>query len=230
MQVWLLWKSKSGNGFQGWHQDKLTGVTNTIVVNLGGCNDDNNNEEEDMGRSNANNMPAQTNNAMENKNNEQDVGGNITRNKEGVLCREAMEKKHCKQEESAIKSMKNCGQAALESGVGIGVLVSLKVDYRTHCHAQGLLAVVYRFQENSGGILVCYEHGIVTHDGTSNDNWVPYDKYRVIAQNDTTFPISNKLQAVHDKVFAGNFLDAKITPRISFSKYVNVDLGTTSPG
>jgi hypothetical protein len=58
---------------------------------------------------------------------------------------------------------------------------------------------------------------------------VPYDKYRVIALNDTTFPISNKLQAVKDKVLAGNFVDAKITPRISFSKYVIIDLGTTSP-
>jgi hypothetical protein len=32
-QVWLLWKSKFGSGFQGWHQDKLTGITNTIMVN-----------------------------------------------------------------------------------------------------------------------------------------------------------------------------------------------------
>ncbi len=50
-QVWLLWKRKSGNGFQGWHQEKLTGITNTIVVNLGGSNDGNKNEEEDMGKS-----------------------------------------------------------------------------------------------------------------------------------------------------------------------------------
>jgi hypothetical protein len=77
---------------------------------------------------------------------EQDVGGNIIGNKEGVVCREAMEKKNCMQEESAIKVMKVCGQAALESGVGIGALVSLKVDYCTHCHAQGLLAIVYRFK------------------------------------------------------------------------------------
>jgi hypothetical protein len=86
---------------------------------------------------------------------------------------------------------------------------------------------LHRFQ-NSGGILVYCEHGIITHNGTSNDYWVPYNKYRVIARNDTTFPISNKLQAVPDKVLAGNFVDAKITPRISFSKYVDIDLGTTS--
>ncbi len=108
-QVWLLWKSKSGNGFQGWHQDKLTGITNTIVVNLGGGNDDRNDEEEKMGQSNANNVPAQTNDAMDNNNNQQNVGGSIIGNKEGIVCREAMEKKNCKQEESAIKAMKVCG-------------------------------------------------------------------------------------------------------------------------
>jgi hypothetical protein len=63
-QVWLLWKSKSGDVFQGWHQDKLTGISNTIVVKLEGSNDDNNNEVEDMGKSDTNNVPAQTNDAL----------------------------------------------------------------------------------------------------------------------------------------------------------------------
>ncbi len=162
------------------------------MVNLGGSDDDRNDEKDKMGQSNANNMPAQTNNAMDNNNNKKNVGGNIIGNKEGIVPREAMEEKKCKQEESAIKAMKICGQAALDSGVKIGALVSLKVDYRTHCHVQGLLAIVYRFQENSGGILVCCEHGVITHDGTSNDYWVPYNKYSVIAWNDTTFSTSNK--------------------------------------
>jgi hypothetical protein len=34
----------------------LTGIINTIVVNLGGSDDDNKNEEEDMGKSNADKM------------------------------------------------------------------------------------------------------------------------------------------------------------------------------
>jgi hypothetical protein len=46
-QVWLLCKCKSGNGFQGWHQDKVSGISNSIVVNLGGSNNDNNDEEKD---------------------------------------------------------------------------------------------------------------------------------------------------------------------------------------
>ncbi len=62
-----------------------------------------------MGQSNANNLPAQTNDAMDNNNNQQNVGGNIIGNKEGIVHREAMEKNNCKQEESAIKAMKVCG-------------------------------------------------------------------------------------------------------------------------
>ncbi len=93
-----------------------------------------------------------------------------------------------------------------------------------HTHTHTLLEIVYKFQENSGGILVCCEHGIVTHDGSSKDYRVPYDKYRVIAWNDSTFPIFVKLQAVRDKVLAGNFVDDKVTPRISFSKYVELTL------
>jgi hypothetical protein len=125
--------------------------------------------------------------------------------------------------------MKQCGRAAVENGDGIGVLVSLKVDYCIHCHAQGLLAIVYRFNTDTGGILVCYEHSVVTHDGTSNSYWVPHNKYKVIATNDSTFPISNKLQGVCDKVLAGNFVDDADKPRISFSKYVNIDLRSTNP-
>jgi hypothetical protein len=34
-QVWLLWKSKPGDDFQGWHQDMVEHITNTVVINLG---------------------------------------------------------------------------------------------------------------------------------------------------------------------------------------------------
>jgi hypothetical protein len=197
----------------------MTGITNTIVVNLGGSNNISNDEDDEMG---------QKNTLMDNNKIQQSEGVNYSGSKEGIVRKEAMEKKNCKQKEYAIKAMKMCGKAAVDSGIGIGALVSLKVDYRTHCHVQGLLAVVYQFQENSGAIMDCCEHGIVTHDGTSNDYWVLYNKYRVIARNDVTFPISNNLQVMHDKVLAGSFVNDKSTPQISFSKYVNIDLGTTS--
>ncbi len=115
--------------------------------------------------------------------------------------------------------MKQYGRAALENGVGIGALVSLKVDYHAHCLAQGLLAIVYRFNVDKGGILVCYKHGIITQDGSSNSYWAPYNKYRVIATNNSTVLISDKLQGVRDNVLAGNFVDDTSKPsRISFSK------------
>ncbi len=77
--------------------------------------------------------------------------------------------------------------------------------------------------------MVCCEHGMITHDGTKNEYWVPYNKCRVIAWNDATFPILNNLQVMRDKVLAGSFANDRATPQIFFSKYVNIDLGTTSP-
>ncbi len=128
-------KSKSGDGFQGWHQDKLTGITNTIVVNLGDSNDISNKVDEEMGQ--------QKTLIMDYDNIQQSEGVNISGNKEGIVRKDAMEKKNSKQEEYAIKAIKMCGKAAVDSGIGIGALVSLKVAYQTHCHAQGLLAIVY---------------------------------------------------------------------------------------
>ncbi len=60
--------------------------------------------------------------------------------------------------------------------------------------------------------MVCCEHGIITHDGTKIEYWVPYNKYRIIAWNDATFPISINLQVMRDKVLAGSFVDDRATP------------------
>jgi hypothetical protein len=148
-------------------------------------------------------------------------------NKEAALRKEAMGKNQ-KQPTSAIKPMKQRGRAALENGVGIGALVLLKVDYRTHCHAQGLFAIVYRFNTDTGGILVCCKHGVVTHDGSSNSSNA-LRQVQSYCNKHSTFPMSNKLQGVHDKVLAGNFVDDAGTQIISFFKYVDIDLGSASP-
>ncbi len=76
---------------------------------------------------------------MDYNNIQQSEGVNISANKEGIVLKDAMEKKNCKQEEYAIKAMKMCGKAAVDSGIGIGALVSLKVNYRMHCHVQDCL-------------------------------------------------------------------------------------------
>ena len=57
-----------------------------------------------------------------------------------------MAKRNCKQESQAIKAMKQCGP-------GIGAVVTLKVDFHTHSHTQGPIAIVYEMKESTGGIL-----------------------------------------------------------------------------
>jgi hypothetical protein len=80
-----------------------------------------------------------------------------------------MAKRNHKQQSQAKKAMKQCGRAAQAAGAGIGAVVSLKVDSCKHSHAQGLLAIVYEMKEDTGGILVCCEHGVITHDGSRKD-------------------------------------------------------------
>jgi hypothetical protein len=58
------------------------------------------------------------------------------------------------------------------------------------------MAIVYEMNESTGGILVCCEHGVVTHDGSRKDYWVPYDKYFVKARAQNTSPIEEALQSV----------------------------------
>jgi hypothetical protein len=64
--------------------------------------------------------------------------------------------------------MKRCGNAAIVSVAEPGTVVTLKVDYRTHSHAQGLIAIIFDVKK-TGGILVCCEHGVITHSGTKGN-------------------------------------------------------------
>jgi len=141
---------------------------------------------------------------------------------------DAMAKRNRKQETQAIKAMKQCGRAAQAAGAGIGAVVSLKVDYCTHSHAQGLLAIVYEMKESTGGILVCCQHGVITHDGSRKDYWVPYDKYTVTARAQDTCPLEDALESVRNLVLEGRY-NATDQQRISYSKYHEIEIGSSSP-
>jgi hypothetical protein len=133
---------------------------------------------------------------------EEDNEGKVVR-METERREDAMEKRNCKQASQALNAMKQCGHAAQAAGAGIGAVVVLKVDYRTYSHAQGLMAIMYEMNESTGGILVCCEHGVVTHNGSRKDYWVPYDKYDVKARAQDTSPIEEALQSVHNLVLEG---------------------------
>ncbi len=133
--VWLLIKSKPSAGFQRWHKDFILGhkITKTNVVNLftikrcdllGGPDCFFNIRDNDEG------------NKAKEQSLEDDNNNSLSQNSSAHLRHvEAMAKKNHKQQTSAVKAMKQCGKAALEAGAGIGVVVSLKVDYCTHSHA-----------------------------------------------------------------------------------------------
>ena len=141
----------------------------------------------------------------------------------------AMEKKNLKQKESAKKAMamERAGAAAIESGAAPGAVVSLKVDYRTHSHAQGLLAIIYQAKE-TGGISVCCKHKVITHSGTKGDYWVPVDVYIVIAKADKDAPLPSALQATRDQVLGDKF-NPKNRPRISYAKHHELMIAASSP-
>jgi hypothetical protein len=77
--------------------------------------------------------------------------------------------KNQKKEHNVIKALKQCGTPTMDSGCGIGAMVTLKVDYWTNCHAPRLLGSVFDFKLETGGIMVCCEHGVITHNRSKGD-------------------------------------------------------------
>ena len=147
--------------------------------------------------------------------------------KANVVRNSAMTKKNAKQKASAEKEILRLGTVAVDSGAAKGAVVSLHVDYRTNAHAQALVAIIYDVKK-TGGVLVCSEHGIITHDGSANDYWVPADKYRVVAKYDEKIPLPDELIQVRDLVLTDTF-DPTGPPRISYNKLHEVMIGATSP-
>ncbi len=79
----------------------------------------------------------------------QDVENQDVANQDVATRELAMEKKNYKQESEAKKAMKKYGKAAEDAGAHVGAVVSLHVDYHTHSHARGLIAVVYACKPHS---------------------------------------------------------------------------------
>ena len=105
----------------------------------------------------------------------------------------AMEKRNARQEQLANKAMKQYAEGVKKLGATSGAYVILKVDFRTHYHAVGLPAVVYKAKE-TGGILAVCQHGVITSSGDNKDFWVPNDQYKVVALANEDAPMTPDLQ------------------------------------
>ncbi len=140
----------------------------------------------------------------------------------------AMDKKNKRQEERASQTHKQCGDAAVKSGVSPGAVVTLKVDGRTYYKPEGLVAIVYQVNPRTGGIRTCCEHGVITHDGSEGVFDMPFDRYSIKAPAGTFVPLPDKLAEVRKKVEDGLY-DAKKAPRISYSKVHQGQIHANSP-
>jgi hypothetical protein len=116
-----------------------------------------------------------------------------------------LDKKNKSQAASAEMEMKRAGVAASRHGVTPSAVVMLKVDYRTHSHAQDLMGIVFDAKP-TGGIKVCCDHGIITHSGGPPGVYlVPIDKYVVRAKPDEFISIPDELATVRKLVLDGKF-------------------------
>ena len=161
-------------------------------------------------------------NALEEGYDKSDIG--LDHNKERD---DAMSKRNARQEQLAMKAMKQYAEGVKSKGATCGAIVTLKVDHRVHSHPYGLLGVVYKAAE-TGGILVVCEHGVITSSGTNKDFWVPNDQYKVVARADESAAITDNLQRVRESVMNGNYNYVE-QPRISYAKYHDIIIQSTSP-
>ncbi len=139
----------------------------------------------------------------------------------------AMQKRNNQQAASAKKEIRRLDDAAVRNGATPDAVVTLKVDYRTHSHARGLIGIVFDVKP-TGGIKVCCEHGIITHSGGPGVYWVPVDKYVVRAKAGDFCPLPEELYAVRDLVLDGKFNEAT-SPTIFYGKLHDIMIGATSP-
>ncbi len=123
--------------------------------------------------------------------------------------------------------MRRCSESATHNGAAPGTVVTLKVDYRTHSHAQGLIGVVVGVMP-TGGIKFCCDHGIITHSCGPGVYWVPVDKYVVKAKPDEFCPLTDELYAIRNLVLDGKFNEVN-APTISCAKLHDIMIGATSP-
>jgi hypothetical protein len=86
---------------------------------------------------------------------------------------------------------------------------------------------VFGFKPETGGVTVCCEHSIITHDGSINPYYVSIDKYTVIVNPNENIPISKELAAARKVVLAGTY-NTSIQKTISYSKYAG-GAGSVNP-
>ena len=95
-----------------------------------------------------------------------------------------------------------------------------------HCQG-GLVCIVYKYSKMGGAVVYC-ESGVLTHDGSQWDYYVPSDKFKLMCAASESAVIPEKLEKVRRDILEGKY-NYENMPCISYSKYHQEVMDTTSP-
>jgi hypothetical protein len=143
-----------------------------------------------------------------------------------TVRRKASSKKRLRQQEQAERMKKQRRDAAAASGIKVGSIVTLKVDYRDVSHPRGIVGVVADVSSSdAGGVRVVTEWGVVATGASRSVYWVPSDRY-VVRPDDAV--VSDNLQRIREDIVSG-ITDWTSYPRVTLQQ-AHANMVGHSPG
>ena len=95
---------------------------------------------------------------------------------------------------------------AKESGASLGAVVRIGKDYRDVCNPRCAIGVIAQFKDETGGVQVITEYGVICQGVQKKTFWIPSENYEVIVAADDleTHPlVTPELAEVRRQVLAG---------------------------
>ena len=113
----------------------------------------------------------------------------------------AVASKRKRQDYQAEVMIRNRGKE--RSNVGIGAVVTISLDKRDVSSPTGVRAVVFNTKEETGGIQVCSEGGVICQNGKLF--WIPCDRYRVTSSADESAVLTDGLTKIRNDILEHKF-------------------------
>ena len=115
-----------------------------------------------------------------------------------------------------------------DSGVNIGAVITVQVDYRdVNTHSRGIVGIVCGMS-SFGSVLVVSEHGVLANGTSLADYWIPSDKYKLQYKPTEYANISDKLETIRQQIIDGTF-GFNEAERVSLPKAHQLTVGASSP-
>ena len=128
-------------------------------------------------------------------------------------------RKHQKQQHERMLRMRKDDMLSRE--ISPGAVVTVRVGSKVVSHSKGIIGVVGDFNEDSGGVRVICESGLI-------DYWIPFDEYVVRAKAQDLFPLPPEMNKVRADVISGD-INLEEYPTVSLPKAHQEVVGASSP-